>query len=113
MAEERTEAGRNGSRGALAAFGALALVASVAGAAWWFGFVPDRTLVQPRLEEPAVGALLPLDSFIANLDDEDGRRYLMATLQLEFLGARVPDELNALVPPILRLMLTLLASELF
>ena len=49
MAEERTEAGRNGSRGALAAFGALALVASVAGAAWWFGFVPDRTLVQPRL----------------------------------------------------------------
>jgi len=113
MAEERTEAGRNGSRGALAAFGALALVASVAGAAWWFGFVPDRTLVQPRLEEPAVGALRPLDSFIANLADEDGRRYLKATLQVEFFGARVPDDFNARVPQMRDLLLTLLTSKLF
>ena len=113
MAEERTEAGRNGSRGALAAFGALSLVANVAGAAWWFGFMPDRTLVQPRLEEPAVGALLPFDPFIANLADEDGRRYLKATLQVEFFGARVPDEFNARVPQMRDLLLTLLTSKLF
>ena len=113
MAEERTEAGRNGSRGALATFGALSLVANVAAAAWWFGFVPDRTLVPPGLEEPAVGALLPFDPFIANLADEDGRRYLKATLQVEFFGARVPDEFNTRVPQMRDLMLTLLTSKLF
>ena len=86
------QAGRNGSRGALAAFGAFSLVASVAGAAWWLGFLPERTAAEARLEEPAIGALLPLDPFIANLADEDGRRYLKATLQIEFFGPRVPDE---------------------
>jgi len=113
MAEERTEAGRDGSRGALAAFGALALVASVAGAAWLLGLVTERTPAEARVEEPAVGALLPLDSFIANLADEDGRRYLKATLQVEFFGARVPDEFNARVPQMRDLMLTLLTSKLF
>jgi len=113
MAEERTEAGRDGSRGALAAFGALALVASVAGAAWLLGLVPERATAEARVEEPAVGALLPLDTFIANLADEDGRRYLKATLQVEFFGARVPDEFNARVPQMRDLMLTLLTSKLF
>src|SRR5438128_8080492 len=113
MAEERTEAGRDGSRGALAAFGALALVASVAAAAWWLGFLPERTPAEARVEEPAVGALLPFDPFIANLADEDGRRYLKATLQVEFFDARVPDEFNARVPQMRDLLLTLLTSKLF
>jgi len=90
MAEERTEAGRDGSRGALAAFGALALVASVAGAAWLLGLLPERATAEARVEEPAVGALLPLDTFIANL-----------------------DEFNARVPQMRDLMLTLLTSKLF
>src|SRR5207249_2659278 len=75
-AEEPTLAGRNRSHGALAAFGAFSLVASVAAAAWWLGLVPEHATAEARVEEPAVGALLPLDTFIANLADEDGRRYL-------------------------------------
>jgi len=98
MAEESTQPGRNGSRGALAAFGGLALVASVA---------------EAGVEEPAVGALLPLDPFLANLADEDGRRYLKATLQVEFFGRRVPDDFNARVPQMRDLLLTLLTSKLF
>ena len=113
MAEESTQPGRNGSRGALAAFGALALVASVAAAAWWLGFLPERTAAEAGVEEPAVGALLPLDPFLANLADEDGRRYLKATLQVEFFGRRVPDDFNARVPQMRDLLLTLLTSKLF
>ena len=111
MAEESTQTGRNG--GALAAFGALALVASVAAAALWLGFLPERTPAEARVEEPAVGALLPLDPFLANLADEDGRRYLKATLQVEFFGRRVPDDFNARVPQMRDLLLTLLTSKLF
>src|SRR5438445_10906716 len=113
MAEEPTLAGRNRSHGALAAFGALALVASVAGAAWLLGLLPERATAEARVEEPAVGALLALDPFIANLADEEGRRYLKATLQVEFFGARVPDEFNARVPQMRELMLTLLTSKQF
>src|SRR5438093_13658261 len=111
MAEESTQTGRNG--GALAAFGGLALVASVAAAAWWLGFLPERTAAEAGVEEPAVGALLPLDPFLANLADEDGRRYLKATLQVEFFGRRVPDDFNARVPQMRDLLLTLLTSKLF
>jgi flagellar protein FliL len=113
MAEESKQAWRRGSHEALAAFGALALVASVAVAAWWLGLAPTRSEAEARVVEPAVGALLPLDSFIANLADEDGRRYLKATVQVEFFGPRVPDEFEARVPQIRDLLLTLLTSKLF
>jgi flagellar FliL protein len=108
MGEERDR-----SRGALAALGALALVASVAGAAWRLGLLAEQSAAEAKLEEPVVGALLPLDPFIANLADEDGRRYLKATLQVEFFGARVPDEFSARVPQMRDLLLTLLTSKFF
>ncbi|TMB49735.1 MAG: flagellar basal body-associated FliL family protein [Deltaproteobacteria bacterium] len=38
---------------------------------------------------------------------------MKATLQVEFFGARVPDEFNARVPQMRDLMLTLLTSKLF
>ena len=113
MAEEPMLAGRNRSHGALAAFGAFSLVASVAAAAWLLGLVPERATAEARVEEPAVGALLPLDTFIANLADEDGRRYLKATLHVEFFAASVPDEFTARVPQMRDLLLTLLTSKLF
>jgi flagellar protein FliL len=116
MAGERTEAeaaGRGGTRRTLAALGGLAMVAGVAGTAWWLGLLPARNEAEAKVEELAVGALLPLDPFIANLADEDGRRYLKATLQVEFFGPRVPDEFNARVPQVRDLLLTLFTSKLF
>jgi flagellar FliL protein len=88
-------------------------VASVAGAAWRLGLLAEQSAAEAKLEEPVVGALLPLDPFIANLADEDGRRYLKATLQVEFFGARVPDEFTARVPQMRDLLLTLLTSKFF
>ena len=116
MAGERTQAeavGRGGTRRTLAALGGLAMVAGVAGTAWWLGLVPARTEAEAKVEELAVGALFPLDPFIANLADEDGRRYLKATLQVEFFGPHVPDEFNPRVPQVRDLLLTLFTSKLF
>jgi flagellar FliL protein len=107
MAEERRP-GRT-----LAALGGLALVAGVAGTAWWLGLLPDHRQAEAKVEELAVGALLPLDPFIANLADEDGKRYLKATLQVEFFASRVPDDFNARLPQMRDLLLTLLTSKMF
>ncbi|MFN8542717.1 MAG: flagellar basal body-associated FliL family protein [Candidatus Binatia bacterium] len=60
-----------------------------------------------------MGAIEALDPFIANLADEDGRRYLKATLQLEFFDAHAPDDLNAHMPQIRDLVLTLFTSKTF
>jgi flagellar FliL protein len=104
------------SRLVLIAAAALVVVGGGA-AAWWFGLVGHGTRAEAKEEipdkRPEVGALLALDPFIANLADEDGKRYLKATVQLEFVDARVPDEVNARLPQIRDLLLTLFTSKLF
>ncbi len=62
---------------------------------------------------PDVGALAALDPFIANLSDEDGRRYLKATLQVEFFKGQVPAEWGARLPQVRDLLLTLFSSKNF
>jgi flagellar FliL protein len=59
-----------------------------------------------------VGAVVPLDTFVANLADEDGRRYLKATIQVEFLH-ETPGTFTERLPQIRDLLLTLLSSKTF
>ena len=97
----------------------LVLVGGGAGAAWYFGLLSGGTgHAEARQEEahdkpPAVGALTPLDPFIANLADEDGKRYLKAMLQVEFFEAHVPAEFSSRLPHMRDLLLTLFSSKLF
>ncbi len=95
--------------------GVVALAAVGGGATWWFKLRPRPEPVETKAEEkkPDVGALLALDPFIANLADEDGKRYLKATVQLEFFDAKVPAEVNARLPQMRDLLLTLFTSKLF
>src|SRR5205814_1718826 len=79
---------------------AVAAVAGGEAAAWYLQLLPGTKKAEAKQEaaeapKPAVGALLALDPFIANLGDEDGKRYLKASLQVEFFGTRVPDEFTA------------------
>ena len=60
-----------------------------------------------------MGALEALDPFIANLADEDGRRYLKATMQLEFYEPSVPAELGSHMAQVRDLILTLFTSKTF
>jgi flagellar FliL protein len=61
----------------------------------------------------APGPIKPFEPFIANLADEGGKRYLKATFQVEFLGDHVPAELDARLPQVRDLLLTLLTSKTF
>lgn len=121
MAEESAEAeAPKGGRGKLLIIVAAVVVLGGGGAAAWFlGFIPHGAPKAEAKEEetkehkPAVGALMALDPFIANLADEDGKRYLKATLQVEFFEDKVPEEFAARVPQMRDLLLTLFTSKLF
>ena len=100
----------------LVVVGVLAL-AGAGGAAWRLGLLshgaPAQAKEEAKDEKPAVGALLPLDPFIANLADEDGKRYLKATLQVEFFALQVPPDFSARIPQMRDLLLTLFTNKLF
>ena len=109
--------------------GAVALVGILGGGGWFFfgarkggggdhggGHAAVEEHEEDHGETPskdALGALLPLDPFVANLADEDGKRYLKANLQIEFYGSRVPEEFNQRMPQVRDLLLTLFTSKLF
>ena len=108
---------RGGIMHAVALACALALaLGGIGAAAWRLGI--GNLAVQPPPAAAAVagtseGALEPMDPFIANLGDEDGRRYLKATLQVEFYDAIVPPEFNRRLPQSRDMLLTLFSSKNF
>jgi len=134
MAEEKTEQaeakdepkGRGGSSKLVLAGAGVAALLVLGGLAWWLGlFARAGEAVATEHGAPSgheasgghggadLGAMVALDPFIANLNDEDGRRYLKATLQLEFFQGKVPAEFNARLPQLRDLLLTLLSSKTF
>jgi len=111
---------------------AVVLVGGAAAGAWYLGMLPgtagrarhaEATAAVPEPQkadehgasgEPGgPGPLLALESFIANLADESDTRYLKATFQVEFLGTAVPPGVDARLPQIRDLLLTLLTSKTF
>ena len=97
----------------------VALVVVLGGGAAWFlvlggeAHKADAKEAPPPPVEPAVGALAPLDPFVANLADEDGKRYLKATIQVEFFAAQLPEGWDSRLPQIRDLLLTLFTSKTF
>jgi flagellar FliL protein len=109
----------------------LVVVAGGAAAAWYLGVLPGTASKAEHAEataaveehgddgghggngEKGLGPILPLETFIANLADEGGSRYLKATFQIEFLGAAVPGDVTGRLPQIRDLLLTLLSSKTF
>jgi flagellar FliL protein len=63
-------------------------------------------------EKGKAGAILALEPFIANLADDGGRRYLKATFQVDF-GSAVPANMQARLPQVRDLLLTLFTSKTF
>ena len=112
MAAENAQARRAGAGRVAVLLVTIAAVGALAG--HWVGLASQqRAEVRPAPARPVVGALVPLDPFIANLADEQGTRYLRATLQVELYEARVPDELQARLPQVRDLLLTLFTSKAF
>ncbi|HYR96221.1 MAG TPA: flagellar basal body-associated protein FliL [Candidatus Binatus sp.] len=96
--------------------GVLALAGAGVGV-WRLGLLSHGTPAEAKEdtkdEKLAVGALLPFDPFIANLADEDGKRYLKATLQVEFFSSTVPPDFGARMPQMRDLLLTLFTNKVF
>jgi flagellar FliL protein len=110
--------------------GAVALVGLLGGGGWFFlggkkkggdaehgggehGAAAEEEEHGEVPSKDALGALLPLDPFVANLADEDGKRYLKANLQIEFYQSKVPEEFNQRMPQVRDLLLTLFTSKMF
>jgi flagellar FliL protein len=104
--------------------GAVLVLAGGGGAAWTLGLIPHGAKASSALAEGdageatqaegnhgAAGALVPLDPFIANLADEDGKRYLKATVQVEFATPKEPAEFKT--AQVRDLLLTLFSSKQF
>ena len=98
--------------------GVAVLLGGGGAAAWFAGLLPHTKRVEAKVvpkeeHQPEVGAVLALDPFIANLGDEDGKRYLKATLQVEFFESRVPEEFHDRAAQMRDLLLTLFTSKTF
>jgi len=104
-------------RARLVLIGGAALVLAGAGGVGWYLMGPRGATAKPPepavQAEPAVGAIESLETFIANLADEEEKRYLKATVQVEFFAATVPHEFSAHGPQVRDLLLTLLTSKTF
>lgn len=122
MADDETGgealAGRRGGIMHAVALGcALALaLGGIGAAAWRLGIgqiAPPKPVAVAVATQARDGALEPMDPFIANLSDEDGRRYVKATLQVEFYDAIVPPEFHRRLPQTRDMLLTLFSSKTF
>jgi len=95
----------------------MGLAVVVLGAAgfggWWyykthFSSAP-RTDVEKTVQVKK--AIWPLESIIVNLMDDNGKRYLKTTIQLEISNEDCVSELNSLKPEIMDSLLDLLSSK--
>lgn len=57
--------------------------------------------------------MFPLDTFVVNLADSGGKRYLRATLQLELVPEQVAETFEQRLPQIRDVILTILPTKTF
>ena len=77
---------------------------------------PEEIVETPPEEEEAVltvGEMFPLDTFVVNLADVSGKRYLRATMQLELAPEEHKETLEQRLPQIRDVVLTILPSKEF
>jgi flagellar FliL protein len=67
----------------------------------------------PEAAAETAGQLVTLDSFVVNLSDPMGRRYLKTTLDVEVANAAAAAELTAAMPKVKDTLLLLLSSKSF
>jgi flagellar FliL protein len=101
----------------------LAVLGGGGFAAWKFFLQPkmagdslnatDEAGAKQAEEAAPGGQLVTLDSFVVNLSDPMGRRYLKTTLDVEVANAAAAAELTAAMPRVKDTLLLLLSSKSF
>lgn len=64
-------------------------------------------------QNPAFGEIFTLDSFVVNLNDPGGKRYLKIKIELEFFQTGFQEELMLRLPQIRDAILLILSSKSF
>jgi flagellar protein FliL len=79
--------------------------------------IPPEEIAEEALEEEAettvIGEMFPLDTFVVNLADGNGKRYLRATMQLELSPEQTVATLEQRLPQIRDVVLTILPTKQF
>ena len=79
--------------------------------------IPPEEIAEEALEEEnemaVIGVMFPLDTFVVNLADGNGKRYLRATMQLELSPEQVVATLEQRLPQIRDVVLTILPTKQF
>jgi len=78
---------------------------------------PPEEIVEEDMEDAEevmeVGEMFPLDTFVVNLADSGGKRYLRATLQLELAPEQAAETFEQRLPQIRDVILTVLPTKTF
>lgn len=80
------------------------------------GALPEEDKIEETAEESEVdklGPLLRLDTFIVNLADQDGKRYLRTTMELELKGDKSVEDVQKWISRIRDTILTILPTRKF
>lgn len=75
--------------------------------------VEQQAKPAPAKDQPVIGALFPLDTFIVNLSDENFNHYLRITMHFELNDAKLTEELQKRLPQIRDVMFNILPAKRF
>jgi len=73
----------------------------------------SQEAIKEESEEPKIGPVFPLDSFIANLADPGGNRFLRATMELELENDDLTKEMEKRLPQIRDCILLILPTRTY
>ncbi|MEJ2688743.1 MAG: flagellar basal body-associated FliL family protein [Deltaproteobacteria bacterium] len=73
----------------------------------------ESVQVKPEQFAEAVGEMFPLEPFVVNLSDPQGRRYLKVAISLELESSGAVDRATKMVPKLRDMVITLLTSLTF
>ena len=112
------EGGRRSGGGKLIVIILVVVILLVAGGigVWLFapGLLPgggEKTEAQEDGTQVQPSVLYPMKSFVTNLVDPSGKRYIKVTLSLELDNEQLKSEIDARLPQIQDAILTLLSSK--
>ena len=75
--------------------------------------VPNAAAATDPAEQAMLGPIFSLETFIVNLADKGGNRYLRVTMDLEMTNAALDDELTERLPQVRDAVLTILPNKRF
>jgi flagellar FliL protein len=73
--------------------------------------IVEEVIEEEEEEEVIIGEMFPLETFVVNLADPKGKRYLRTTLQLELTPEQTVETLEQRLPQIRDIILTVLPTK--